>query len=321
MERKVSDPERVIAQLAAPQRGLVTRNQLDEAGFSSGDVFRRIKSGRLVRVLPGVYLVAAIGVDPTTFRRAALLTAGEEASLIHRSAGGVLGIIDHPVGVVHVGRPGKGRKGRLQSSIRLADGKFGYVDVARASDLADESEVVDGERRTRLPRTLVDLAEHAPILFESAWRESQYRNLFDVDAVRAQLEGTTRKGHGLVRRKLADMLETQTTYDVASPAEFEAIRMVLRAGAPPPLVNYPMVVCGRRRRLDLYWHYARLAVEIDGWDGHKTPESFEDDRVRDSDLLSIGIVTNRFTARRVSRHPNWCAGRILQQLVERGGPL
>ncbi|MEN0011989.1 MAG: type IV toxin-antitoxin system AbiEi family antitoxin domain-containing protein, partial [Solirubrobacteraceae bacterium] len=162
MERKVPDPERVIAQLAAPQRGLVTRRDLVGAGFSSGDVSRRVKSGRLVRVLPGVYLVSAINIDPATFRRAALLAAGTDASLIHRSAGGALGIIDHPVGVVHIGRPGKGRVHRWKSASPLADGKHGYVDVAQASDLADESGVVDGERRTLLPRTLVDLAEHAP---------------------------------------------------------------------------------------------------------------------------------------------------------------
>src|SRR5690606_41815751 len=49
--------ERIIAELAGRQRGVVTASQLRAAGFDAQAVKRRLRSGRLHRLHRGVYLV------------------------------------------------------------------------------------------------------------------------------------------------------------------------------------------------------------------------------------------------------------------------
>jgi very-short-patch-repair endonuclease len=45
---------------------------------------------------------------------------------------------------------------------------------------------------------------------------------------------------------------------------------------------------------DFYCHEIKLIIEVDGGI-HRTPENIAYDKLRDSDFLSIGIITLRFT--------------------------
>src|SRR4051794_11056989 len=73
-------------QLAASQHGIVTRRQLLALGYGPRSVEHRVARGRLFPVSLGIY---AVGWPALTQKRrwmAAVLAAGEEAALSHRSA-------------------------------------------------------------------------------------------------------------------------------------------------------------------------------------------------------------------------------------------
>ena len=63
--------DRLLIQLAPDKDGLVTRAQLMEIGLDAHAIRRRCEAGLLVRVLPGVYRVAAV---PVSWRQKARAT-------------------------------------------------------------------------------------------------------------------------------------------------------------------------------------------------------------------------------------------------------
>jgi very-short-patch-repair endonuclease len=55
--------------------------------------------------------------------------------------------------------------------------------------------------------------------------------------------------------------------------------------------------------VDFLWPEHRLAVEVDGWDSHRTRSAFENDRARDLKLKLLGFEVVRFTWRRLTDDP------------------
>lgn len=78
--------ELAIAQLARDQWGCVTRAQLLALGLSSATIARRVKTGRLFPVYPGVYAVGRPLLAPIERAAAAVLACGPEAGLACGSA-------------------------------------------------------------------------------------------------------------------------------------------------------------------------------------------------------------------------------------------
>jgi very-short-patch-repair endonuclease len=55
--------------------------------------------------------------------------------------------------------------------------------------------------------------------------------------------------------------------------------------------------------VDFLWGEARLIVETDGWESHRTRSAFEADRARDSKLKLSGFDVLRFTYRQIVSEP------------------
>jgi very-short-patch-repair endonuclease len=64
---------------------------------------------------------------------------------------------------------------------------------------------------------------------------------------------------------------------------------------PQPEVNVKV----GRFEVDFLWRDARLVVEVDGWESHRSRSAFEEDRQRDARLKVIGYEVLRFTWRQV----------------------
>jgi predicted transcriptional regulator of viral defense system len=78
--------------LARAQHGVVTRRQLLALGFSSDGIRHRLRTGRLHRVMQGVYVVGWPGTTRKQRWMAAVLACGDGAVLSHRSAAALWGI-------------------------------------------------------------------------------------------------------------------------------------------------------------------------------------------------------------------------------------
>jgi Transcriptional regulator, AbiEi antitoxin len=78
--------DRVIAELARRQHGVVARRQLVREGLSEAAIGRRLEAGRLHQLHRGVYLVGHPVPAQYALETAALLACGPRAVLSHRSA-------------------------------------------------------------------------------------------------------------------------------------------------------------------------------------------------------------------------------------------
>jgi very-short-patch-repair endonuclease len=66
--------------------------------------------------------------------------------------------------------------------------------------------------------------------------------------------------------------------------------------------------------VDFHWPGTKLIVELDTWDYHGTPTTFEADRRRDADLAAKGYIVVRVTGHRLKTDPAGIAATIRQLL-------
>jgi hypothetical protein len=86
-----------------------------------------------------------------------------------------------------------------------------------------------------------------------------------------------------------------------------------RGGSTGPSAN--VFVAGYE--IDMYWSGERFAVELDGYEYHRTRAAFERDRLRQEELRLAGIDSIRITARRVERDPESVVTRLATLLDRR----
>jgi hypothetical protein len=119
--------------------------QLRELGFGGSGIERRLRRDALLPVHRGVYSVGHRRLTAEGRWMAAVLAAGSEAILSHRSAGQLWGLLPRAPSRPEITRP---------RSFRQRDGIVAH----RSAISPDEIEVVDGIPVTSVSRTLLDLA-------------------------------------------------------------------------------------------------------------------------------------------------------------------
>jgi hypothetical protein len=87
---------RKLAELAERQHGVVARTQLRALGFENGWIDRQVGSYRLHGVYRGVYAVGHARLTRKGRWMGAVLAAGREALLSHRSAAALWGLTSLP---------------------------------------------------------------------------------------------------------------------------------------------------------------------------------------------------------------------------------
>jgi len=73
-------------------------------------------------------------------------------------------------------------------------------------------------------------------------------------------------------------------------------RAIVAGGLPEPAQQHRVSTGTRRCRIDLAYPALRLAIEVDGWEHHRTRSAFDDDRARANDLVAAGWNVLRFTS-------------------------
>ena len=298
---RVLHADEIIADTAARQRGLVTREQLYAAGVTGRGIDHRLATGRLHRVHRNVYLVGHAVMLPLAQEQAALLACGAGATLSHRSAVRVWALLPpqscaQVVDVTIAGRRGLSHDGIVIHRPRLLE----PVDTTHVQGLA----------LTTVARTLLDFAEVARMRqLERAWHEAIARGLVSVRAMQALLARSPgRRG----ARPVGALLRAASRPGLSrSGAEELMLALVRSAGFPDPEMN---VVVGPYR-VDFVWREARVIVEIDGGDWHALRPSRERDSRRDSDLRSAGWKVERFTDRELVDEPHGVVARLARALA------
>ena len=73
-------------------------------------------------------------------------------------------------------------------------------------------------------------------------------------------------------------------------------RAIVGGGLPEPVQQQPVAIGNRHYRIDLAYPEHKIAIEIDGWEYHRSRSAFEDDRNRANDLVVAGWHVLRFTS-------------------------
>ena len=294
--------DRLIAELAGRQYGVVAHAQLIAAGVSTHAIGERVRSGRLHIVHRGVYLVGHDVPPPLAREMAAQFATQPRSAVSHRSATALHALIaipvDQPVDITVVAR-----NADPQSGIRI-------------------HRVASIERR--------DLERHGPI-----WVTCPARALLDFAAVArpwelenavaaarrddlvtdAELDDQVRRNpgrRGVRRLRLLCEIEGGPSLS-RSPPERRLLRLIRSSSLPNPKTNE--VVCGFE--VDMVWPEHKLVVEFDSREFHADRFAFERDRLRDARLVANGYRVIRVTYRELRDAPKRVLNHIRQTLASR----
>lgn len=127
--RTASAPDAEIARIAFRQHGVVTLQQLRDAGLGAGAIDLRVRQGRLHRLHRGVYAVGHARISQEGRWLAAVLALGEGAVLSHVSAAAIWGIRHSRSAYVHVNVPAAGGRRRRRAIVVHRCAGLGPTDV------------------------------------------------------------------------------------------------------------------------------------------------------------------------------------------------
>jgi very-short-patch-repair endonuclease len=277
-------PDRRVVALAGREHGVVTSAQLIEAGLTPKAIAHRVKSGWLVRLHRGVFLVGPLEA-PLSRAKAAVLAAGEGAVLSHLAAAAVWEFLAPRPGPIDVTLPG--RNARNRPGIRLNRvTRLHPADITRRHDLPVTSPA----------RTVLDLATRlTPHHLARAINEAQVQRRLTPHSLNEQFKRyPNHRGTAALR--------AATTTDPAftrSEAERRLLDLIRAARLPQPRTNVRV----RSHEVDFLWSDQRLIVEVDGFAFHSTRAAFERDRIRDADLIAAGYRVIRVTWRQLTDAP------------------
>jgi hypothetical protein len=235
--------------------------------------------------------VYAVGLDPLSQAGryvAAVMACGAAAVLSHRSAAQVWGI-----------RPTDARPEVTVPEI-CRDVAGVHVHRTRMLDPQDFT-VLDGIPITSVARTLLDLsAVVRPADLPAAIDRAERRGLFDLRAVSDVVDRAKgRRGARALRQAIA----AYTPSTQKSELEQLFRRLVEDpADVPRPLFNALVDGEAGTHEVDALWPVQRLAVQLDGFEFHRTRRDRERDATSDAALELAGYRVLRLTWDDVTVH-------------------
>ncbi len=272
------DDQRIALALRAGG-GVLVRRQHPQL---VGTIDWLVRTGRLSRVLPGVYAPAEVADQPST-RMLAVCAAQPDAVLVGAAAARVSFWPGVPLEVVEAAAP---TEIRGSAGVRFTRRRVPPEWVATVAPL----------RLAAPALTALDLATLDDGSAVDVALRSRMSTLVQMRAALAATPG--RPGN---RERLRVLLDSRD--EPWSEAERRAHRLLRAARVCGWTANLAVVVRGRRYYLDLAFGAERLAIEIDGRIHQQDPALFESDRWRQNALVQAGWRVLRFTWAMLVDHP------------------
>jgi very-short-patch-repair endonuclease len=267
--------EQKIADLAARTHGVVTRQELLDAGLTIAEIKHRLDTGALIREWRGVYRVGHRAPSLHASYLAAVRACGDGALLCVQAAAHLyeirLGRAPKPEVLTPTYRRIRGLRTRRVRKIDPID-----------------STVYKGIPITTVPRTLVDLAaELTPDDLAGACHAAQVRYRVTPEAVEAVLDRRPNSpGAGALRRVLRGDVRV-----ALSKLERRFLELLEQESLPLPETNRP----AGSYRVDCRWPDHALTVELDGYRYHSSRHAWEKDRRREREARARGDEFRRYT--------------------------
>lgn len=292
-----------LDETARAQHGLVTSQQAVKI-LGPYRKARWVSQRRLVMVQPGVFrLAGALPSWPQSLCAAALAADGVVS---HRSAAEMWGLIQ-PAGYVEISvRPGRTPKLQPPAIAHRSEDLHPELAVDRA-----------GLRLTDPVRTVIDLGLVLPRRgVGEALRVGLSTGLLTLEEVERLRDGLGRQagnGTGVGRGILEGRAARSGTEE--SLLEQRLLDLAGRAGLPVPVVQHEVWESGRFvARIDAAYPDQKIAVEVDGYGPHGSPQAGQPDRTRQSRLVALGWTVLRSTWDDVVHRPGEVARAVEEAL-------
>lgn len=287
--------------MAARQHGVVGYRQLVALGFGRGAIEHRVRTGRLHRLHRGVYAVGHAAVTIEGRRLAAVLACGPGAALFRWSAAAQWELLRPMGAVIDVVVPGRG-EGRKGIRVRRA--------TLHPHDLSRRN----GIPLTSIPRTLLDIASVAkPNVLARAVNEADRKGRLNRQAIHDLLERNRgRRGTRQLRSVIAAV--DPATRRTRSDLEVDFRKLCRKFEIEAPISNAR--VAGHE--VDMFWPGAKLIVELDHYDYHRTPAEFTNDRRKWAKLKRLGHNVLPVSDEWLNADPGEVAETVIALLAQSG---
>ncbi|GAB3744357.1 DUF559 domain-containing protein [Microlunatus parietis] len=245
---------------------------------------RLVERGQLATVLPGVFAPPE-AVDRLDVRLRALACWDDDLVLTRWAAARLTFWPDLPVPMITAALPRK----------RTAPPGFELVQETIPRPLIRS---VDGIRVTAPELTALDLAltDHGAAI-ERVLRT----RLLTVDSLDDALAQTARRRNNELRRRWLDRSRRRPW----STAE-RTLHELLRGARIDGWVGNATIRAGEVRYVvDLVFREARVVIEVDGYEFHRSEEQFHRDRRKWTDLAAAGWTVLHFTWPQLTEDPDW----------------
>jgi very-short-patch-repair endonuclease len=266
---------REISRTASRQKGVITRQQLIDAGMSSSAIGRWVDKDLLTPQYRGVYRFGHAAPSTEATYLAAVLAAGDGAVLARRAAGHLMRLLrgaPPPPEVI-------ARNERLIKGVK--------VKRNRGLDPRDIT-TFSGIRCTTVARTLVDLAACLPgYELGRAWHQARVLYRTEPDDVEAVL---ARRRNSKGATELRAILRGKPI----SLSKLERAFLKLLRANELELPETNQVYGGRF--VDCRWPAHKLTVELDSYRYHSSRHAWEQDRKRERQARARGDDYRRYTS-------------------------
>ncbi len=287
-----------IVRFALKQHGVITRFQFSELGIPAGSHSRIAKSRLLKKVNKGVYKL--VDSECTWHQRAliAVYSCGKSACLSQLSA-----LIN--LGLIH----------KNENTKRPSSG----FDVSRARHAFHNHDLVQFHRTVysqefdniflcnSIPQINTEIAiiDGAHYLFDSQLSSTLdnafRRGLVQYYSLARSLE-SLKSGPNRQSSRVKEMLEDYRKYSSISKQsesqlEKRIITKIKKQINAKLFQQYRVRVDGLDYRIDLAIPEYMIAIEIDGFEFHRSRYSFDHDRTRQNALVANGWTVLRFTSK------------------------
>ena len=278
--------------IASHQRGLITLHQARAAGVSRRGLQWRLKSGRWIKILPGVFIAAEFG-DPWLQRLEATRLWTGDAIVMGLAAAGLWGLDGIAPGAVEIGTETRKRHPEI---VVHHDITFADEDLIRQRGLIT----------TTPTRTLIDISGTVTeSLLVQALDSALRRGLTFIPLMRSRLDtiGTKgRSGMKTLQKVLADREVGSGLTE--SPLEVKVEGILRRAGLDPPERQFTITgPDGTKVRLDFAWPEQKVGIEADGFRWHADFERWQQDAHKHNILQEMDWRIVRATHRSLHDNP------------------
>jgi very-short-patch-repair endonuclease len=293
--------EPLLAAIAATQCGVFSRTQALTAGYSAKQVRHLLAVGTWLRAASGIYHLAGVAASFEMNAWIAVLAAGPNAVLSHRTAGRLHGLDGTPPPIrFDVSVPADRRPRNVPRT-----------NVHRIALPDEDVTICHGMPVTSLVRTLLDLARTLPV-------ETGSRIIADaLRTGRASAEVLQRRVAALARCNGIDRARralANADPKLESVLEHELFALLRRAGLSP-IAQYTVTLGGQFvARVDMALPSIRLAIEADGYATHALRPGFERDREKAALLQLAGWSMLSFTATQIRQRPDWVVSIVLERV-------